>query len=260
MLKKDKLAKISIIIPSFNKGKYIAKTLDSIVKQNYPNLEVLVYDGGSTDQSLKILAKYCQKHHYIKLVSKKDQGQLDAINRGFKKAKGDILAYINADDLYRPNVFEKVAQTFRNYPNTNWVTGYGEVIDEKDKKIARAFTLYKNRLIKLNSYPLLIMVNYLTQPATFISKKAYRKYGPLKGHNKIVMEYELWLKLGKVKMPIIINETLAAFRLTKTNLSFTHYDEILFNDNHLIDNYTKNRILISLHRLHNQGRKFIASR
>src|SRR5438105_15536000 len=99
--KKGEHLKISIIIPSFNKGIYIGKTLQSIIDQNYPNLEVIVQDGGSKDETAVIIKRYAKKNPKIfQWTSKKDNGQLDAIYKGLKKAKGDIITYLNADDLY----------------------------------------------------------------------------------------------------------------------------------------------------------------
>ena len=255
-----KLPKISIIVPSFNKVKYISKTFQSIVDQKYPNLEVLIYDGGSTDGTTQVIIKFCQKYPQVfKWVSKKDQGQVDAIVRGLKRAKGEILTFINADDFYKKNALEKVAKVFLESPDCLWITGLGDVIDQNDQVIASPITQYKNSLIKLNKFNFLLMVNYITQPATFISKKAYQKYGPFTGTKNYVMEYEFWLKLGKRQMPVIVPDYLASFRLTTDNISSTSFKKLLDLDNKIAQKYTKNGLLISLHKLHNIGRKIIVS-
>ncbi|MCL5409297.1 MAG: glycosyltransferase, partial [Patescibacteria group bacterium] len=96
------LPKISIIIPSYNKSKYLTYTLQSIIDQKYPNLEVLIQDGGSTDGSVEIIKKFAKSNRkIIKWVSKKDDGQVKAINQGLRKASGEVVTFINADDVYK---------------------------------------------------------------------------------------------------------------------------------------------------------------
>jgi glycosyltransferase involved in cell wall biosynthesis len=103
------LPKISIVIPSFNKKKFIGATLESIFSQNYPNFEVIIQDGASTDGTLEITEKFAKKYpQVVNWESKKDKGQTDAINKGLKKAKGEILTYINADDIYIKGALKKV--------------------------------------------------------------------------------------------------------------------------------------------------------
>ena len=105
--------KISIVIPSYNKVKYIQETLESVIFQKYPNLEVIIQDGGSTDGTLEIIKKYAKKYpKIISWVSIKDKGQVDAINRGLRKAKGNIVTYLNADDLYEKGALFEIAQSF----------------------------------------------------------------------------------------------------------------------------------------------------
>jgi glycosyltransferase involved in cell wall biosynthesis len=259
--KKFRNPKISLVIPSFNKGEFIERTLKSIVAQKYSNLEVLIYDGGSTDKSLSIIQKYLQKNPTVFfLASKKDKGQLDAIIRGLKKTRGEIIGYINADDTLKPGILNLVAQAFEQNPEAFWVAGFGEVINQNDQVIAGAVTLYKNILININSFKLLLMVNYLTQPAIFLSKKVYQKFGPFKGTKKYIMEYELWLRLGQIKMPIVIPKTLASFRLTSDNISSTYYNDLLDLDTKIAQKYTQNKLLVFLHKLHNAGRKLMVTK
>ncbi|MFC1710437.1 glycosyltransferase [Patescibacteria group bacterium] len=122
--KRNSFPKISVVIPSLNKGKYIGETLESIVTQKYPNYEIIIQDGCSTDGTLNIIKKYAQKNpKLIKWESKKDKGQVNAINIGMKKAKGEILAYINADDVYEKGAFMKVGKYYKKYPKTTWIAG-----------------------------------------------------------------------------------------------------------------------------------------
>ena len=127
------LPKISIVIPSYDKVRYIKKTLDSIFDQKYENLEVIIQDGGSTDGSLEIINSYLKKYpRIIKLESKKDNGQLDAINKGLRKTNGDIITFINADDMYENEAFKTIANYYIGNPNVLWFVGKGIVINNKD--------------------------------------------------------------------------------------------------------------------------------
>lgn len=246
---------ISVVIPSFNKGDYIEKTLNSIVNQEYKNFEIIIQDGGSTDGSVEIIKNFVIKYpNYIKWESKKDKGQVDAINKGLKKANGDILSYINADDLYAPNAFGNIVNAFHNNQNELWFAGKGSVIDKNDNQIAGFATKYKNLLFRLNSYILLLMVNYFMQPSVFLTKNTYQKYGPFYGTKNFVLEYDLWLKIGKIKMPVIIDEYLSYFRLSGDNISSVAYDSLLSSDYNILLKYTNNPIIKLLHKCHNYGR------
>lgn len=250
-----KLPKISIVIPSYNKINYIGETLESIVSQKYPNLEVIIQDGGSTDGSLEVIREYVRKHpKLISWVSKKDKGQVDAINKGLKKATGDILTFINADDVYEKNALLEVGEYFLTNPNTLWLVGKGGVIDENGKEITSWVTAYKNWLLKINSYKFLLAVNYLVQPSVFLSKEVYEKYGPFTGTRKFVMEYEFWLKIGRVSMPKVLDKSLSYFRLSGENISSTSFKNTLKKDFEIVRKFTDNSLILVIHKLHNIGR------
>jgi len=249
---------ISIVIPSLNKVKFIEETLDSIISQKYPNLEVIIQDGGSTDGTLDIIKEYAKKHPKIFYwESKKDKGQVDAINKGLKKASGDILTFINADDIYEKGALLTVGRYFRENPTTFWITGKGKVIDSEGKEISKIVTLYKNTLLTLNKYSLLLIVNYLMQPSVFLGKDAYVEYGPFTGTENYVMEYDLWLKIAKKQMPSILADTLSSFRIAGDNISSTQFKSLMASDLNLVRKYTNNPLIIILHRLNNLGRRLI---
>lgn len=285
------LPKISVIVPSFNKVKYIEATLRSIVVQNYPNLEVIIQDGGSTDGTVEIIKKYSARYpKVINWESKKDNGQLDAINKGLKKSQGKILSYINADDVYKKGALLKVGNYFSGHPRTLWLAGKGDVIDENGKIIASVVTKYKNYLLQVNSYQLLLVVNYLMQPSVFLSKKAYERFGPFTGtktsvitafkktpgfqsgdelnadmstsfrgnharkSGEVVMEYDLWLKMGRKHMPAILKSFLSGFRISRDSISASFFKKTLKEDEKIAEKYTTNPALLMLHYLHNIGR------
>lgn len=249
--------KISIVIPSFNKVKYIAGTLDSIFEQKYPNFEVIVQDGRSTDGTLEIIKKYAKKYKELKWESKKDKGQLDAINKGLKKTKGDIITFINADDLYRKNAFVEVAKVFNNNPEAIWFAGRGSVIDCKGREIAKSVVWYKNFLLSLNSRFYLLITNYLMQPSVFFTKKAYKKYGPLTGNKNFVTEYDFWLKLSDIQMPIVVDKYLSKFRIEKSTKTKKMSGNLLNEDRKVVAKYTKNPLILFLHDLNNLGRVIV---
>jgi len=113
--------KISIVTPSFNQGRFLEETILSVLNQGYPNLEYILIDGGSSDQSLEVIRRY--EEHLAYWISEKDRGQVDAINKGLNRSSGDIFAFINSDDVYLPGTFAAVAEHFERYPASEWVCG-----------------------------------------------------------------------------------------------------------------------------------------
>ena len=256
---KINVPKISIVIPSFNKAKYIGRTLDSILVQHYPNLEVIVMDGGSIDGTLKIIEKYAKNYpEIIGYQSKKDKGQWDAINKGFRIARGKIIAYINADDEYLPGAFSEIEKMYRTNVDALWFAGRGRVVNENGIRIAAIPTFYKNLLLFINHKSLLLILNYLMQPSVFISKTAWKRFGPFIGHSNFVLEYDLWLKISQVKMPIVTDRYLSSFRIEKNTITKQSSDLLLGEDEKILRKYTKETIIIFLHRLHNFGRLALA--
>jgi len=215
------LPKISVITPSLNQAKYIERTICSVLDQHYPNLEYIIVDGGSVDGTLDILQRYQDR---LTWISEKDQGQSDAINKGMSMATGDILAYLNADDVYEPDALETVARHFQDNPASLWLTGRCRIVDEDDHAVRSIITTYKNLLLDRYSYRLLLITNPVSQPATFWRRHAAEVCGPFDIHEHLAMDYEYWLKLGRTFAPLIIDEELACFRIhkeSKTSSSFT---------------------------------------
>ena len=113
--------RISIVTPSYNQGQFIEETIRSVLQQGYPNLEYIIIDGGSTDNSVEIIKKY--EEYLTYWVSEPDDGQYDAINKGFSRATGEIMAWLNSDDMYVPWTFKTVAEIFDKFEFVNWITG-----------------------------------------------------------------------------------------------------------------------------------------
>lgn len=247
--------KISIVVPSFNKVKFIGRTLESIVTQDYDNFEVIIMDGGSSDGTLKIIEKYAKKYpDLIRYQSKKDKGQWDAINKGFNHAKGKILGFINADDVYRKGALSEIARLYKLNIDSLWFAGRGDVIDENDIRIVVWTTRYKNLLLALNFHPFIYAVNYLMQPSVFITKTAWKRFGPFIGYKNFVLEYDLWLKISKIKMPVVTGKYLSNFRIEPNTITKQSSTVLLKEDEKILKKYTSNPVLTLLHKLHNLGR------
>jgi glycosyltransferase involved in cell wall biosynthesis len=250
--------RISVVIPSYNKVKYIEKTLRSVMMQDYNNMEVIVQDGESNDGTLEITEKYVRKYPGVfKLESKKDGGQLDAINIGLKKATGDILTFINADDEYFLGAFDAISKAYSENPNALWFAGRGCVINPEGKEIAKPVTWYKNLLLSLNSKFHLLTTNYLMQPSVFLTRNVWEKFGSFTGTSSFVMEYDLWLKLSKISMPIVLNKNISKFRIEEGTKTKNMFKSLLDEDWKIVKKYTNNPVILGLHKINNFGRMIV---
>lgn len=135
--------KISIVTPNYNKGSFLENTIKSVLSQNYPNLEYIIIDGGSTDNSIDIIKKYQDKISYW--ISEPDKGMYDAIRKGFSYATGEILAWIGSDDMYHPNCFNIIADIFKN-DKVSWLVGATTHFDKYGRCVFVAQSRYFSRL------------------------------------------------------------------------------------------------------------------
>jgi glycosyltransferase involved in cell wall biosynthesis len=241
------LPRISIVTPSLNQANYIETTIHSVLDQGYPKLEYLIVDGGSTDGTIEILKKY-DKH--LTWSSEKDRGQSDAINKGFRRTSGDILAYINSDDCYEPDAFQKVGEYFAKKPDAHWVTGKCRIIDEKGNERRRLITQYKNLWLFLKSYKVLLVLDYISQPATFWRRTVIEKIGLFDENEHLSMDYDYSLRAGQHFSLHVIDSYLAAFRIhpsSKSRLIREHFN----SDLAIAKRYTNSHTLQRLHQLHN---------
>ena len=180
--------KISIVTPSYNQAAFIEETIRSVLLQGYPDLEYIVIDAGSTDGSLDVIGKYESWFSYW--VSESDNGQSHAINKGWNKATGDILTWINSDDLYEKNAFKMVAEFFGKQDNSDMVYGNCKVIDGNGNFI-------KNSPVMPFSLEALVCNKwFISQPATFVKKRVLESIGGLDEELQLVMDWELWLRIA----------------------------------------------------------------
>lgn len=201
--------KISIVTPSLNQGEFIERTIRSILSQdgNF-ELDYIIVDGGSTDGTLDIVRKYEDR---LTLISGRDRGQSDAINKGFVMASGDILAWLNSDDTYEPGALSEVAERYRKH-KFEWCFGNCRNIDENDHEIRRLITRYKMFESRRYSLRRLLSKDFISQPAVFFTKRVFQETGPLDLDLEYTMDYDYWLRIGKRYSPLYINRFLADFR------------------------------------------------
>ncbi len=206
--------KVSIVTPSYNQGVFIEKTIKSVLNQNYDNYEYIIIDGGSTDQSVEIIKKY---DSYLKYwLTEKDKGQADAINKGWKMADGDILAYLNSDDTLDPFAIQKVVKIFEQNKKVGIIYGDCNLINENDRILG---VLYGKQL----SYNKLLIKGQrgIWQPAAFFNADTVKKIGFLNENWNYCMDYDLILKIAKISPIKYVNTTLANHRIYATTKSLS---------------------------------------
>jgi glycosyltransferase involved in cell wall biosynthesis len=204
-------------------------------------------DGGSTDGTAEILKKYGSQ---LTWFSEEDRGQSDALNKGFCMATGDICAYLNSDDVYEPGALFKAEKFFADHPQADWVTGRCQLIDPQGRKFRKIVCTYKNFWLLFKSYTVLLVLDYISQPATFWSRQVIEKVGLFDERLHFSMDYDYSLRVGQHFKLWVINDYLAAFRIHPASKSGQIRDH--FNtDLSIAKRYSRSRLLINLHSFHN---------
>lgn len=242
------LPRISIITPSFNQGAFIEETIRSVLGQHYPDLEYIVVDGASSDETLDVLRKYDTR---LRWISERDRGQAHAINKGLQMATGDVLAFLNSDDVYEPGALIKVGRFFAAHPNAHWLTGLCRTIDLQGTEIRRPITLYKNFWLRLGSYRMLTLLNYISQPATFWTREAVERSGNFDESLKYAMDYDYSLRVGRNYRLWVMHDYLASFRVHPSSKAGSSANAQFDSDLAIIRRYTTSRVLLALHAAHN---------
>jgi glycosyltransferase involved in cell wall biosynthesis len=215
--------KVSVVTPSYNQADYIEATIKSVISQKGDfELEYIVIDGGSTDDTIKILKKY---ENRMKWISEKDKGQTDAINKGWKRAAGDIIAYLNSDDTYEPGAIQRAVKFLSENPEIDWVYGKCRIIDEKGKEIRRWIKWYRHILGRRYSYDKLLRENFVAQPSVFIRRRVMDDCGYLDVKQHFVMDYEYWLRIGRKHKAAFIDAPIANFRFHRRSKGGARFEQ-----------------------------------
>lgn len=195
--------KLSIITPSYNHGKFIRQTIESVLKQDYPDYEHIIIDGGSTDNTIDILKEY----PHLNWISERDTGAANAINKGISIASGEILAWLNSDDYYERNIFLKIVKAFELdnsvglvYGNLTYISENGEIIRKEKTNIYDYNNLVKNS------------PDLIRQPCSFFRKSILDEIGELDESLKCVFDYDLILKILKITDAYYLDTNLTYYR------------------------------------------------
>jgi len=236
------MLKISIVLPTFNSEDFIEETIKSIILQDYKNYELIVVDGFSTDSTLKILGMY--KQHITYLISEKDNGQYEAINKGMKLASGDILCWLNSDDIYFPWTLKMVSYFFNDFKNVNWIIGTPAFINGGfnvshfyGNLAARPQSYIKNGYFNKTLF------GYLQQENMFWRREVWENFGPLDISLKLAADFELWTRFAKGYELVSVSLPLASFRVRSNSRSHIFMSQYEQEVQSVIVNFRKLRFL-----------------
>lgn len=196
---------VSVITPSYNQAQYLEATIRSVLEQDYDAVEYIIIDGGSTDGSVDIIRRYADRLAYW--VSEKDRGQTDALNKGFARARGDILAWLNSDDTYEPGAIREAVDYLKAHPEAGMVYGDANFIDEHGRVIGRFPSAQTDYRRLRNGYV------HVAQQSSFFRADLWRKVGPLDPTFYFAMDYDLWVRLAAEAPLHYIPRLWANFRL-----------------------------------------------
>jgi len=181
---------VSIVTPTYNQREFLEETIKSVLRQTYPALEYIIVDGGSSDGSQELIDEY--REEIALVIAEPDQGQTDAINKGFQRSRGKYLAWLNSDDTYQPQAVAEAVRYLENHPQAGMVYGDARIINERGK------TLAKFNAQETNYQRLMRGGVFIPQPAAFWRAALWEQVGPLDPSFYFAMDYDLWVRLSKV--------------------------------------------------------------
>lgn len=201
----NRLPLVSIVTPSFNQASFLEATICSVLEQDYPNLEYYVMDGGSTDGSLAIIQKYANR--LAGWVCDPDKGQTDAINKGFARARGEVFAWLNSDDMYEPSAVTAAVEFLQQHQDVGLVYGDANFIDEQGRIIGHFPAAQTDYRHLRRGYV------HIPQQAAFFRASLWHDVGPLDPSFYFAMDYDLWVRLSARASVQYVPQTWANFRL-----------------------------------------------
>lgn len=204
---------VTIVTPSLNQGSYIGDAIDSVLGQDYPHLEYLVIDGGSTDETLGILASY---EHRLQWTSEQDNGQADAINKGFRRARGSVLGWLNADDVYAPDAVSTAVNALESHADVGLVYGNGAILDEFGRRV-RPF----DEIEPFSLWRLVHGLDFILQPAAFFRRDAALLAGLLDESLEFALDWDLWIRLAQCSEVRYVPRELGFSRVYETTKTRT---------------------------------------
>ena len=210
------MTRVTIVTPSFNQAPYLEATIQSVLSQDYPEIEYFIMDGGSTDGSLEIIRKY--EDRLAGWVSEPDKGQTDAINKGFARATGDVLAWLNSDDTYEPGAVRQAVELMAQHPQISMIYGDCNYIDETGRVIGRFRAAQTDYRRLRQGYV------HIPQQASFFRADLVRQVGQLDPTFYFAMDYDLWVRLAKIAPPLYVPHLWANFRLHRDAKTITADD------------------------------------
>lgn len=185
--------RVSVVVPSYNQGHFIEATIRSVLLQDYPAIELIVMDGGSSDGTLDVLRHYDEAIDFW--ASEPDRGQTHAINKGMERATGEIVTYLNSDDMLHPGAVRRVVEEFQREPEAGVVHGQCLYVDEAGRERFRQGARVDSLLDYIRIWRRFPTGNYITQPEAFIRQTALEEAGPFREDLHNVMDFEMWLRL-----------------------------------------------------------------
>ena len=229
----------SIVVPSLNQREYLPETIGSILYQTGGmDLEVIVVDGGSTDGTVEWLSQL--RDPRVHWTSEADDGQADAVNKGLRRARGDIVGWINSDDTYAPGAFEAVAEAFARSQGSQWVIGRASIIDPSGQEIRPALTAYKNWWLGRLTHERLLRQNVISQMGVFWRRPFGMAVGELDVSLNYALDYDLWLRMSRRSKPLLLDEEVARFRVHPESKS-TKNLRAQFEEDHAVAMRYENR-------------------
>ena len=201
--------RVSLVTPCYNGMPWLRAAIDSVLGQDYPNLEYLVMDGGSTDGTVELLKEYGAQ---LTWVSAPDDGQADAIARGFERTTGAILGWLNADDALKPGAIRTAVEALQAHPAAGLVYGQADFIDAEGRIIGPCTVVEP-----ASRHRLLYYGDYIIQPAAFFTRAAYQAVGGLDPTLHWAMDWDLWLRLARSHEVIYLARDLASYRWLGSN-------------------------------------------